>query len=68
MQSNEALVYNLSEMTDYLVCMCACVCHGIHAHSLIIESIPDGIKFYCGLYVYYTAGTANESHVLPSGY
>ena len=37
-------------MTDSLVCMCACVCHGIHAHS-VIESIPDGIKFCCGLYV-----------------
>ena len=33
---------------DYLVCMCACVRHGIHAHS-IIESIPDGIRFGCGL-------------------
>ena len=42
-------------MTDSLVCMCACVCHGIHAHS-VIESIPDGIRFCCGLYVYYTAG------------
>ena len=27
-------------MTDSLVCMCACVRHGIHAHSTI-ESIPD---------------------------
>ena len=35
-------------MTDYLVCMCACVHHGIHAHS-IIESIPDGIRLCCGL-------------------
>ena len=38
-------------MTEYLVCMCACVCRGIHAHS-IIESIPDSIRFCCGLYVY----------------
>ena len=45
-------------MTDSLVCMCACVHHGIHAHS-IIESIPDSIRFCCGLYVYYTVGTAN---------
>ena len=29
-------------MTDSLVRMCACVRHGIHAHSTI-ESIPDGI-------------------------
>ena len=35
-------------MTDSLVCMCACVCHGIHAHS-IIENIPDGIRFCCGI-------------------
>ena len=47
----------LEQMTDSLVCMCACVRHGIHAHS-IIESIPDGIRFCCGLHVYYTAGTA----------
>ena len=31
-------------MTDSLVCMCACVRHGIHAHS-VIESIPDSIRF-----------------------
>ena len=31
-------------MTDSLVCMCACVHHGIHAHS-VIESIPDSIGF-----------------------
>ena len=31
-------------MTDSLVCMCAYVRHGIHAHSTI-ESIPDGIRF-----------------------
>ena len=44
-------------MTDSLVCMCACVRHGIYAHSAIIESIPDGIRF--SLYVYYTVGMAN---------
>ena len=40
-------------MTDSLVCMCACVRHGIYAHS-IIESIPDGIRFCCGLCILYS--------------
>ena len=35
----------------WLILWCACVRHGIYAHSLI-ESIPDGIKFCCGLYMY----------------
>ena len=33
-------------MTDSLVCMCACVRHGIHAHS-IIESIPEDSAVDC---------------------
>ena len=31
----------------------------LHSPSILIESIPDSIRFWCGLYVYYTAGTEN---------
>ena len=51
MYSNYRSISVQLELARRLILWCACVRHaGIHVHA-IIESIPDGIRFCCGLYV-----------------